>query len=106
MRAGGKVQRLVVGRMVGPARIEGKCREASRFDLLEDIAPQTGDGDTPVVEFTREDEDALTVDLEAVVVPLDDLVQAIIVQGPFGSCLILRGNCGTEQGEYRAQSVE
>lgn len=106
MRAGGKVQRLVVGRMVGPARVKGKRRETHRLDLLEDIAPQTRNGDAPVVEFTREDEDALTVDLEAVVVPLDDLVQTIIVQGPFGSCLVLRGNCSTEQGEDRAQSVE
>jgi hypothetical protein len=40
------------------------------------------------VEFAGEDEDALTVDLEAVVVPLDDRVEAVILERPFGDSFV------------------
>lgn len=92
MCAGGKVERLVIGCMVSPVGVKGKRRETGCFDLLEDIPPQTGDRDTPVVKFTGEDKDTLAVDLETVVIPLDHFVQTIIVQWPFRGGLILSGD--------------
>ena len=85
MGASVEVQSPVVGCMVCPAGVKREGSEAGSLDLLQNISPQTWDGNTPVVKLAGEDEDSLVINLEAVVVPLDNLVKAVIVQRPWGA---------------------
>lgn len=107
-----KIQRGSIRGMERPIRIKRKRGEASGFDLLQDIFPHLWHGEAPVVPFAGEDVEALAVDFDAVVVPLDDFVEAVVVEGPlFDVCGGSGGGdgeggkekCGEEEGEETSQ---
>lgn len=55
--------------------------ETGGFDFFQDIIPDLGHRYSPIVQLSREDEQAATIHLEAVVVPLNDLVQPVVMKG-------------------------
>lgn len=95
-----EVDRLVVGSMIGPAGVKRKRSKSGGLDFLDNVSPEPGDGNAPVVELAGEDEDALTMNVETVVIPLDDRIQVIVVERPFGVSLVL--SCA-EQSQARKE---
>jgi hypothetical protein len=69
-----KINGPVACAVVAPVAIESKCGEASRLNLLEEVLPDLGYGNAPVVNLSGEDEQPLTIDFEAVVVPLNNVI--------------------------------
>ena len=102
--AGREIHGVIIGRMVAPAGVEGERGEPGGFDLLQNVAPEAWDGNAPVVEFAGEDEDALAVDVETVVVPLYDGAQTVIVERPFRIAVVL--GCAEEPYTREEQEQE
>lgn len=53
--------------------------EACSLDLLQYIKPEFGDGNPPVMHFSRPDKETLVIDDDAVMIPLDQVSLAIVV---------------------------
>lgn len=60
-----------------PMQVKGHRVEAQGLDLLKDVEPQRGDGQSIRVELPREDHQALAIDEERVVVEGDDVLEQL-----------------------------
>ena len=64
----------------------------SCLDLLQQIFPDLVNRDTPVVNLSRENKKTLSVHLEGITVPLNDIIQTVVVERPRTRCVVLSSN--------------
>ena len=74
MRGAVKVHCLIVCAVVAPIAIESKRGETGRLDFLQEVLPNFRHRNTPVVDFSGKDKESFAIDLEAVVIPLHNVI--------------------------------
>ena len=88
-----------------PVDVDGNAVVPRSLDLLEDIGPETGNGQTEGVELGAEDHETLPMDEEAVVVPGDDvLLSALEVISAVSISMDSGGQGG--QGQAQGEALE
>lgn len=78
----GKVQSSRIRSMISPVSVKNESRETGGLDLAEYVHPHLRHWHPPVVHFTGEDKDPLTIDEDAVMIPFDDTVESVIAKRP------------------------